>query len=103
MAVGLGSGKTPVVGAISRKGNVVTRVISTVSTVSADVLTKFVMDSASDKVSLLVTGEWTGYRHVKKLYPHEVIKHTAGEYVVGAVHTNTIEGFWSILKRGDLS
>jgi hypothetical protein len=58
------------------------------------------MDSVSDEVSLLVTDEWTGYRHVKKLYPHQVIKHTAGEYVVGAVHTNTIEGFWSILKRG---
>lgn len=94
---GLGSGKIPVVGAISRKGNVVTRVISTVS---AEVLTKFVMDSVSDKVSLIVTDEWTGYRHVKKLYPHQVIKHTAGEYVVGAIHTNTIEGFWSILKRG---
>jgi transposase-like protein len=94
---GIGSGKIPVVGAVSRKGGVVARVISTVS---ADVLTKFVMDSVSDKVSLLVTDEWTGYRHVKKLYPHQVIKHTAGEYVVGAVHTNTIEGFWSILKRG---
>ena len=58
------------------------------------------MDAVSDKVSLLVTDEWTGYRHVKKLYPHQVIKHPAGEYVVGAIHTNTIEGFWSILKRG---
>lgn len=48
---GLGSGKIPVVGAVSRKGSVVARVISTVS---ADVLTKFVMDSVSDKVSLLV-------------------------------------------------
>ena len=94
---GLGSGKIPVVGAVSRKGSVVARVISTVS---AEVLTKFVMDSVSDKVSLLVTDEWTGYRHVKKIYPHQVIKHTAGEYVVGAIHTNTIEGFWSILKRG---
>ncbi|MEA2874581.1 MAG: hypothetical protein QOH67_4800 [Hyphomicrobiales bacterium] len=94
---GLGSGKIPVVGAISRRGNVVARVIDTVS---ADVLTRFVMDSVSDKVSLLVTDEWTGYRHVKKLYPHQVIRHTHGEYVIGAIHTQTIEGFWSILKRG---
>src|SRR5439155_11357630 len=94
---GLGSGKIPVVGAISRKGNVVARVIDTVS---AEVLTKFVMESVSNKVSLLVTDEWIGYHHVKKLYPHQVIKHTHGEYVVGAVHTNTIDGFWSILKRG---
>ncbi len=94
---GLASGKTPVVGAVSRKGNVVARVIDTVS---ADILTRFVMDSVSDKVSLVVTDEWTGYRHVKKLFPHEVIKHTAGQYVVGSIHTNTIEGFWSIFKRG---
>lgn len=94
---GLGSGKTPVVGAVSRKGNVVARVIDTVS---ADVLTKFIRESVSEDVSLLVTDEWTGYRHVKKLYPHKVIKHTKGEYVVGAIHTNTIEGFWSIFKRG---
>jgi transposase-like protein len=94
---GMGSGKTPVVGAVSRKGKVVARVIETVS---ADVLTKFVLASVSEKVSLLVTDEWTGYRNLKKVYPHEVIKHTAGEYVVGAIHTNTIEGFWSIFKRG---
>jgi transposase-like protein len=94
---GIGSGKTPIVGAVERKGNVVARVIDTVS---AEVLTKFVMEAVSEKVSLLCTDEWTGYRHVKKLYPHQVIKHTAGEYVVGAVHTQTIEGFWSIFKRG---
>jgi transposase-like protein len=86
---GVSSGKIPVVGAVSRKGNVVARVISTVS---ANVLTKFVMNFVSDKVSLLVTAEWTGYRHVKKIFPHQVIKHAAGEYVVGAIHT--------ILKRG---
>ena len=94
---GMGSGKTPVVGAISRKGNVVARVISTVS---ADVLTTFVREAVSDKVSLLCTDEWTGYRKLKAEYPHEVIKHTAGEYVHGSIHTNTIEGFWSIFKRG---
>jgi hypothetical protein len=94
---GIGSGKVPVVGAIQRKGNVIARVIETVS---ADILTGFVREAVSHKVSLLVTDQWTGYRHLNKEYPHAVIKHSSGEYVVGAVHTNTIEGFWSIFKRG---
>jgi hypothetical protein len=41
-----------------------------------------------------------GYRQLKKEYPREVINHAKGDYVIGAVHTNTIEGFWSILKCG---
>jgi transposase-like protein len=94
---GIGSGKIPVVGAVQRKGRVVTRVIETVS---ADILTKFVRETVSNKVSLLVTDQWTGYRYLNKEYPHAVIKHSSGQYVVGAVHTNTIEGFWSIFKRG---
>jgi ISXO2-like transposase domain len=32
--------------------------------------------------------------------PHGVVDHSRKQYVVGAVHTNTIEGFWSIFKRG---
>jgi transposase-like protein len=33
-------------------------------------------------------------------YLHAVIDHSREQYVVGAVHTQTIEGFWSIIKRG---
>lgn len=94
---GTASGKSIVVGAIARKGKVVARVINSVS---AEVLTGFVRASVSEKVSLLCTDQWTGYRHLRAEFPHRVIKHASGEYVVGAVRTNTIEGFWSILKRG---
>ncbi len=31
---------------------------------------------------------------------HEVVNHGAGEYVRGDAHTNTVEGYFSILKRG---
>jgi hypothetical protein len=34
------------------------------------------------------------------MFPHQSLDHTIGQHVVGAVHTNTIEGLWSILKRG---
>ena len=33
-------------------------------------------------------------------FPHETVDHANGQYVIGAVHTNTIEGFWSLIKRG---
>ena len=37
---------------------------------------------------------------LNRLYPQGVIYHHIKQYVVGAVHTNTIEGFWRIFKRG---
>jgi IS1 family transposase len=86
-----------VAGAVQRKGNVVARVVANVK---ADTLTSFVNEAVSHQVSLLVTDQWMGYRQLHRQYPHRVINHARGQYVVGAVHTNTIEGFWSIVKRG---
>lgn len=48
----------------------------------------------------MCTDEHSGYRLLGDVYPHHVIRKSTGDYVVGAVHTNTIEGFWSIIKRG---
>ena len=96
---GIGSGKHAVVGAVERQGNVVARVIKSVS---RDLLSQFVTETVSEKVSLLVTDQWIGYHGLRQVYGdrHQVIRHADHEYVVGAVHTNTIEGFWSIFKRG---
>lgn len=41
-----------------------------------------------------------GYAKLSKEYPHGAVDRHRGEYVIGAIHTNTIEGFWSIFKRG---
>src|ERR1700688_1411830 len=92
-----GSGKAVVAGAISRKGNVVARVIADVR---ATTLETFVRESVSTKVSLLCTDKWVGYTHLNREFPHSTVDHAAGQYVCGAVHTQTIEGFWSIFKRG---
>ena len=93
-----GSGKSIIVGAVKRKGNVVARVIANVR---SSTLTSFVNEAVSHKVSLLCTDQWVGYHGLGKAgYPHATIDHAQKQYVVGAVHTNTIEGFWSIIKRG---
>ena len=94
---GLGSGKIAVIGAVKRKGNVIARVIETTDTATLD---RFVREAVSDRVSLVCTDEHSGYRLLGDAYPHHVIRKSTGDYVVGAVHTNTIEGFWSIIKRG---
>ncbi len=45
-------------------------------------------------------GEQNTYRKLDQHFPHGMVHHSRDEYVCGAVHTNTIEGFWSIVKRG---
>ena len=52
--------------------------------------------------STIFTDELSAYDGLDKVngYAHRRINHSAGVYVVGDVHTNTIEGFWSLVKRG---
>jgi transposase-like protein len=89
--------KTPIIGAVQRKGNVVARVLKSVT---ANAAYEFVKEVVSNKVSLLATDDWSGYAGLPHTLPHESVDHSKHQYVVGAVHTNTIEGFWSIFKRG---
>ena len=91
------TGKMTVIGAVKRKGNVIARVIDKTDTATLD---GFVHEAVSNRVSLLATDEHSGYRHLARTFPHEIIRKSESDYVVGAVHTNTIEGFWSLIKRG---
>ncbi|MDP8956922.1 MAG: IS1595 family transposase, partial [Actinomycetota bacterium] len=53
--------------------------------------------------STVYTDEWGGYEHLgvtNRRYRHSHVRHSQKVYVDGDVHTNTIEGFWSLLKRG---
>lgn len=89
-------GKAAVAGAVSRAGKVVARVLSKVDRQS---LASFVREAVSQKVSLLCTDQHSGYDLLTE-YPRQIVNHGKGQYVVGAIHTNTIEGFWSLFKRG---
>ncbi len=92
------SGKTEVIGAISRKGSVVCKMVE-----QADWNTyeKFVREAVSNKVSLVATDDSYHYRDLERIgYRHRSVNHTAQEYVRGEVHTQSIDSFWALLKRG---
>jgi hypothetical protein len=63
-------------------------------------LQAFVQEVVSNRASLLCMDADPGYAQLKRRFPHQSVGHTIGQHFVGAVHTNTIEGFWYILKRG---
>lgn len=94
---GLGAeGKTPVFGVVERGGKVKTRVIKKArgSTV-IPLLSEMAMPG-----SVLSTDESGIYNKAEDAgYIHERVKHSAGQYIRGSVHTQTIDGFWSQFKR----
>lgn len=94
---GAGSDKAIVVGAVKRGGKVVARVIDRAD---GPTLSRFIRETVSTEVSLLATDDNFAYRRLRHKYPHGVVKHSNGEYVRGTIHTNNIESFWSLLKRG---
>jgi transposase-like protein len=89
-------GKTAVIGAVSRKGAVVARVIARTDTATLD---SFAHEVVSPYAASVSTDEHSGYRHLGRTYNHGVVRHSASEYVRGDFHTNSIEGVWAQLKR----
>lgn len=91
------NGKMAVFGAVERKGHVRAYVIEDRK---LKTLEKMVVDNVSP-VARVITDEHLGYSRLKELgFMHDTINHSSQVYVVGDVHTNTIENFWSTLKRG---
>ena len=90
--------KAIVAGAVERKGNVVARVIQNTTYAT---LKGFIDEAVSCKVSMICTDQLPAYgRLTRDNFFHRSVDHARGQYVVGAVHTQTIEGFWSLVKRG---
>ena len=88
--------KIPVVGIIKRGGELRANVVDGAS---GEILKKFIHENL-EVGNPLNTDEWLGYKGLSKIFDHNVVKHNSKEYVKGDIHTNTIEGFWAILKRG---
>ncbi len=87
--------KTHVFGMVERDGKLNAKHVSDVGieTLTTEIV-KHVKDAA------IYSDEWLGYSALKRIYDHQFIKHGAGQYLDGNVHTNTIEDFWSLMKRG---
>ena len=88
-------GKAIVVGAKDRETNHVSAAV--VGNTDAKTLQGFVGDHAA-KGATVYTDDHGGYQGMP--FEHETVKHSISEYVNGMAHTNGIESFWSLLKRG---
>ena len=89
------SKKTPVLGAIERGGKVVAKAVSSVT---ARGVLDFILSRVDTEGSTLMTDENNVYKSVERFIDHKSVNHSE-MYVDGDVHTNTLEGFWSLLKR----
>ena len=90
-------GKTPVFGMAERKGKIIAKVVP-------DVKKATVLPIVKEKIlpqSIIYTDEFPIYDPLPSMgYQHRRIHHATKVYVIGDIHTNTMEGFWSLIKRG---
>jgi IS1 family transposase/transposase-like protein len=86
--------KSAVLGMVQRGGKVRAKVIQSRD---SETIRKFVTEGA-ELGSEVMTDQWRGYHNLHDVYTHQVINHSI-EYVNGNIHTNSIENFWSLLKR----
>ena len=89
--------KTPVVGAVERGGRVKTQVIEKAE---GKVLMPFIRENIKEE-SHVYTDEWQAYWAVHyNNYTHHSIPHAKKVWAKGHIHTNTVEGFWMLVKSG---
>ena len=93
---GGGSDKTIVVGILQRDGKVKAQK-------APDRTSKTLHAIIKKSVALgaqLITDDHRSYAGLTEKFIHQIVNHSIGEYVNGNFHTNTLEGFWVLLKRG---
>lgn len=93
------SHKTPVLGMVQRRGRVMA---VPVRSVKGATLLPHIIERVLP-ASTIYSDELKSYDALSsspKNYTHQRIRHAERIYVSGDVHTNTIEGFWSLVKRG---
>ncbi len=93
---GRGTNKTPIVGAVEKKGKVYVKIIEKLTGRN---LLAMLRDKVDVDNSIVFTDDFRSYKQFDNAVEHITIKHSDG-YGKGVKTINTIEGFWSILKNG---
>ena len=95
---GRGTKKTAVLALVSRENKAFSK---PVEMVNAENL-KGAIRKMVDEESRIITDEWPSYGGIGEEFDggHETVNHSRKEYVRGDVHTNTVESYFSLMKRG---
>lgn len=94
----LNSNKTAVLGAVERGGGVRFKVTNRVN---HKALHAFLSSVVGDEAEAIYTDQFQAYKGIADANTrHETVNHFTKQWVQGDVHTNTIEGVWSLFKRG---
>jgi len=88
--------KTAVFGVLQRDGKVKAQKVKNVKGKTLLSIISRHVEKGSD----IMSDQWPAYRKLSKKFKHLIVDHSKGQYVNGNCHTNTIEGFWSLFKRG---
>src|SRR3989344_5909457 len=88
--------KVPVFGVLQRGGKIKAGKVKNVTKKTLQTVIRLLVKEGSQ----IMTDEWGAYNGLSEKFTHGVVSHGEGQYVNGIAHTNTIEGFWALLKRG---
>lgn len=87
--------KTPVFGILQRNGNVTSmKVEDTKAATIKPIIARYIKPG-----STIMSDEWWSYRGLNRAYNHKIVVHGKGQYVKDGCYTNTLEGYWALVKR----
>jgi len=89
--------KTPVLGILNRENQKIQCYV--IEDTTAKTIQPILLNNIKEGATIM-SDEWWAYNNLNKLYNHQIVNHSNKEFVNGDCYTNTIEGFWSLFKRG---